>query len=81
MHAEVDTVFDTQWRNQSKRATWSTDQQHQCHIECFINLRAGQPGQSKVQPGHCQQLPRCSYANVDTYHRKKLLKDAQPVYG
>ena len=54
-----------QWRNQSKRATWATratDQQHQCHIECFINLRAGQPGQSKGQPGHCPQLPRCSYA-------------------
>ena len=41
-----------QWPNQSKRAT-STDQQHQCHIKCFINLRAGQPGQSKGQPGHC----------------------------
>ena len=40
----------------------ATDQQHQCHIECFINLRAGQPGQSKGQPEHCPQLPRCSYA-------------------
>ena len=55
-----------QWRNQNKRATWewATDQQHQCHIECFINLRAGQPGQSKGQQGHCRQLPRCSYATV-----------------
>ena len=56
-----------QWRNQNKRATWATratDQHHQCHIECFINLRAGQPGQSKGQPGHCPQLPRCSYATV-----------------
>ena len=51
-----------QWCNQSKRATWATDQQHQWHIECFINLRAGQPGQSKGQTGHCPQLPRCSYA-------------------
>ena len=44
----------TQWYNQSKRATWATratDQHHQCHIECFLNLRAGQPGQSKGQPG------------------------------
>ena len=51
-----------QWRNQSRRTTWATDQQHQCHIECVINLRAGQPGESKGQPGHCPQLPRCSYA-------------------
>ena len=56
-----------QWHNQSKRATWATDQQHQCHIECFINLKAGQPGQSKGQPGHCPQLPRCSYVTAQTF--------------
>ena len=39
----------SQWRNQRKMATWATDQQHQCHIKCFINLRAGQPRQSTVQ--------------------------------
>ena len=61
-------MLNCQWCNQSKRATWATratDQQHQCHIECFINLRAGQPGQSKGQPGHCPQLPRCSYSTVN----------------
>ena len=46
------------------RATWATDQQHQCHIECFINLRAGQPGQSEGQPRNCPQLVRCSYATA-----------------
>ena len=57
--------------NQSKRATWATDQQHQCYIECFIYLRAGQPGQSTGQPGHCPQLPRCSYPTaVDPLHFK-----------
>ena len=60
-----------QWRNQSNRATWATDKQHQCHIECFINLRAGQPGQSKGQPGHCPQLPRCSYATASKYIASK----------
>ena len=63
-----DNIRADQWCNQSKRATWATDQQRQCHIKCFINLRAGQPGQCKGQPGqckgqpgHCPQLPRCSY--------------------
>ena len=51
-----------QWRNKSKRATWATDQQQQYYIKCFINPRARQPGQTKGQPGHCPQLPRCSYA-------------------
>ena len=60
--------LELQWRNQSKRATWATkatDQQH----KCFINLMAGQPGQSKGQPGHCPQLPRCSYATAHLCHK------------
>ena len=60
------SLVSSQWRNQSKKATWANGQQHQCPIECFINLRTGQPGQSKGQPGHCPQLPRCSYATVSS---------------